>query len=61
MKRDSVFDEPVLWSGRPKVIATPLMCAVGAVVCGVAKVMSASAAGCFSSILTSMARGGGFA
>jgi hypothetical protein len=44
MKRDSVFDEPVLWSGRPKVIATPLMCAVGAAVCSVASAISTASA-----------------
>lgn len=34
MQRDSLFGEPVVWSGRPKVVKTPLVYRVAAVVCG---------------------------
>ncbi|WP_437599537.1 hypothetical protein [Sorangium sp. So ce590] len=42
--RDSVFNETVIWSGRPKVVATPLLYVVGAVVCGVTSAISTASA-----------------
>ncbi|MGK3998200.1 hypothetical protein [Sorangium sp. So ce1024] len=42
--RDSVFNETVLWSGRPKVVATPLFYIVGAVVCGVTSAICTASA-----------------
>lgn len=42
--RDSMFKEPVLWSGRPKVIATPPIYSVCAAVCGVTAAISTTSA-----------------
>lgn len=44
MKRDSLFDEPVIWSGRPKVLATPGIYVVGAIVSGVTSAITTASA-----------------
>lgn len=44
MKRDSLYGEPVLWSGRPKEITTPLVYRVSAVVCGVSAAVATASA-----------------
>ncbi len=44
MKRDSLYGEPVLWSGRPKEITTPLVYRIAAAVCAVTSAISTSSA-----------------
>lgn len=44
MKRDSVFGEPVIWSGRPKVITVPSMYKVAAAVCAVTSAITTTSA-----------------
>ena len=44
MKRDSLYGEPVLWSGRPKEIATPLVYRVSAIVCAVSAAVATASA-----------------
>lgn len=44
MTRDSVFGEPVLWSGRPKIISTPGVYLVGSAVCAVASAIATTSA-----------------
>ena len=44
MKRDSLYGETVLWSGRPKDISTPLMYRVASAVSGVTSAISTAAA-----------------
>lgn len=44
MDRDSVFGEPVLWSGRPKIISTPGVYLVGSAVCAVASAIATTSA-----------------
>ncbi len=43
-RRDSLFGEPVIWSGRPKVITTPLMYRVAAAVCAVTAAIATASA-----------------
>ncbi len=44
MKRDSLFGEPVVWSGSPKEVSTPPLYRISAMVCGVvAGITTASA------------------
>jgi hypothetical protein len=44
VKRDSLFGEPVLWSGRPKDVTTPPMYRVASAVCGVTSAITTAAA-----------------
>ena len=45
MERESLFGEPVLWSGRPKEITTPIVYRrFGAAVCGVAAAIATASA-----------------
>lgn len=44
MKRDSLFGEPVLWSGRPKEISTPPLYRAAAGVCSVASAIATASA-----------------
>lgn len=44
MKHDSLFDEPVIWSGRPKVVTTPPMYRAAAAVCGVTSATTTASA-----------------
>lgn len=44
MKRDSFFNEPVIWSGRPKEISTPIVYRAGAAVCLVTSAISTTSA-----------------
>ncbi len=43
MRRDSLFGEPVLWSGRPKEVSTPTLYRVAALVCAAASAISTAA------------------
>ncbi len=43
MKRDSLFGEPVLWSGRPKEVSTPALYRVVALVCAAASAIATAA------------------
>jgi hypothetical protein len=40
VRRDSLYGEAVLWSGRPKVVTTPIVYRVGAVLCAVTAAIS---------------------
>src|SRR5580693_6604565 len=40
VRRDSLFGEEVLWSGRPKVVTTPIVYRAAAAVCAVAAAVS---------------------
>jgi hypothetical protein len=40
VRRDSLFGEEVLWSGRPKVVTTPIVYRAAAIVCAVAAAVS---------------------
>ena len=51
MKRDSLYGEPVLWSGRPKDITTPPMYRVASAVCGVTSAIGTAAAVVLSTAL----------
>ena len=51
MKRDSLYGEPVLWSGRPKDISTPPMYRVASAVCGVSSAITTAAAVVLSTAL----------
>ena len=51
MKRDSLYGEPVLWSGRPKDISTPPMYGVASAVCGVTSAITTAAAVVLSTAL----------
>lgn len=44
MKRDSLYGEPVLWSGRPKELSTPPVYRIAAAVCAVTSAISTSSA-----------------
>ncbi|UQA61712.1 hypothetical protein [Polyangium aurulentum] len=44
MKRDSLFGEEVVWSGRPKVVECPLLYRVAAAVCAVFSAISTASA-----------------
>jgi hypothetical protein len=44
MKRDSTFDEQVLWTGRPKVVTLPRVYRVAAIVCGLISVVTTASA-----------------
>lgn len=44
MTRDSLFGEPVLWSGRPKELSTPPLYRVAAVVCAAASAITTASA-----------------
>jgi hypothetical protein len=44
VRRDSLFGEPVVWSGQPKVVSVPATYRVGAAVCGVAAVVATASA-----------------
>lgn len=44
MRRDSLFGEPVLWSGRPKEVSTPLVYRVAALVCAVSAAIATASA-----------------
>ena len=44
MRRDSLYGEPVLWSGRPKEVSTPLVYRVSSVVCAVSAAIATASA-----------------
>ncbi|MCC6557547.1 MAG: hypothetical protein IT372_31735 [Polyangiaceae bacterium] len=44
MKRDSLFDEPVIWTGSPKVVTTPPLYLAAAAVCGVTSAITTASA-----------------
>ena len=44
MRRDSLYGEPVLWSGRPKEVSTPAVYRVAAIVCAVSAAVSTASA-----------------
>jgi hypothetical protein len=44
LKRDSLFGEQVVWSGRPKEVSTPPMYRVAAAVCGVTSAITTASA-----------------
>lgn len=44
MRRDSLYGEPVLWSGRPKEVSTPLVYRISAVVCAVSAAIATASA-----------------
>lgn len=44
MKRDSLFDEPVIWTGRPKVVLTPPLYQAAAAVAGVTSAITTASA-----------------
>ena len=57
MKRDSLYGEPVLWSGQPKEVSTPPLYRVAAVVCAAASAIATASAIVSSAIIA--ARPGG--
>jgi hypothetical protein len=44
MRRDSLYGEPVLWSGRPKEVSTPAVYRAAAVVCAVSAAIATASA-----------------
>lgn len=44
MERDSLFNEPVIWTGRPKVVVTPPLYRAAAAVCGVTSAITTASA-----------------
>lgn len=44
MERDSLFNDPVIWSGRPKVVVTPPLYRAAAAVCGVTSAITTASA-----------------
>jgi hypothetical protein len=44
LKFDSLYGEPVIWSGRPKEVSTPPMYRAGAALCGVTSAISTASA-----------------
>ena len=44
MRHDSLFGEPVLWSGRPKEVSTPPLYCVAALVCAVTSAIATASA-----------------
>lgn len=44
MRRDSLYGEPVLWSGRPKEVSTPVLYRASALVCAVAAAIATASA-----------------
>ncbi len=44
MRRDSLYGEPVLWSGRPKEVSTPALYRTSALVCAVAAAIATASA-----------------
>ncbi len=44
MERDSVFGEPVVWSGRPKVVFVPAVYRIGSAVCALASAIATTSA-----------------
>jgi hypothetical protein len=53
VKRDSLYGEPVLWSGRPKEVSTPPLYRVTAVVCAAASAITTTSAIAVSSVIAS--------
>ncbi len=51
MQRDSLFGEPVVWSGRPKELSTPLVYLVGAGVCAITAAIATALAIVVSRVL----------
>lgn len=44
MERDSVFGEPVVWSGRPKIVVVPVVYRMASAVCALASAISTTSA-----------------
>lgn len=44
MRRDSLYGEPVLWSGRPKEVSTPIVYRASALVCAVSAAIATASA-----------------
>jgi len=44
VRHDSLFGEPIIWSGRPKEISTPSMYRIAALVCGITSAIATASA-----------------